>query len=122
MNAEHSSAFWTFPAYSFLFDKRIHSQRLDRFEVFDHAHPVFSSIALVNMLDARAGELGTIHAQPRLDVFEILAVLNAATDAGNGGLFRIIPIAAGAVLLLPKISHAESAIHTTGGDEKGSDF
>jgi hypothetical protein len=74
------------------------------------------------MLDARAGELGTIHTQPRLDVFEILAVLNAAPHTGNGGLFRIIPIAAGTMFLLPKISHAESAIHAAGSDEKRSDF
>lgn len=121
MNAEHSSAFWTFPAYSFLFDKRIHSQRLDRFEVFDHAHPIFGTITFIDMLDACAWKSGTIHTQPGLDIFEVLTILNAAADTGNGWLLRIIPIAAGAMFLLPKVSHAESAIHSAGGDEKGRD-
>ena len=122
MNAEHSSAFWTFPAYSFLFDKRIHSQGLDRLEIFNHAHPIFGSITFVNVLNACAWILGTVHTQPGLDIFEGFAIFDPAPHAGNRWLLGIIPVTAGAMFLFPKISHAQSAIHAAGGDEKCSDF
>jgi hypothetical protein len=66
--------------------------------------------------------LVTIHAQAGFDLFEAFTILNAAAHTGNGWLLGILSIAAGTVLLLPKIGHAHSAIHAAGSDEKGSDL
>jgi hypothetical protein len=113
-----AAAFWARPARAFLRDKCGHSHRSDRFKILDHAHAVFCPIAFVNMLDARAWELGAFHTQPGLRFLEIFTISNAAGNTMGGCLFGIIPVASRAWFVLSQIGAAHPAIHATGSDVK----
>ena len=116
VDANSSAAFWALPALFFFFDKRGKPMESDEFQVFKHAHAIFCSIPFVQMLQAGAGDLRAFTAKAGLGLLNLRTIFNLAVKT-HGGLIRIIDIAAWTMTFPAQISHANSAIHSAGGDQ-----
>ncbi len=115
VDAKHASAFGAFPAGLLLFDKIADALGFYEGEVFEHAHAISGAVALVQMLQPLAG-IG-------FAVKTVFPPAPAWLPAKFDGAFSAIPrlVRAGeraplAVVCLPEVRQANSAIHAAGRD------
>jgi len=92
-----------------------YAELLDVLKIVNHAHAVFDSIPLIQMVQAGAREGVTIEAVLDSISSSLLAVLDLTCDTG----FWFVAVAAaatGACLLISYISNTEATVHSTGGN------
>lgn len=114
MDAIYFIAFY--PALLFVRQEFFYSMLTDVFQIINHAHLVFGPVALVQLFNPGTGEGVAFKAVLPLIFFQFGTVFNMAVSAAF--LFvDVITSAPGAVFLCSNKSHAQRAIHATGGDE-----
>ena len=84
-------------------------------EIINHAHAIFSSIALIQMVQPGAREAITTEAVLDFGVHNFLTVLDSACDT-NFCFEAVVASAAGAWFLISCVCDAEAAIHSAGSD------
>jgi hypothetical protein len=120
MNADYGTALRTLPAGLLPRDKPFQAQIAYDSKIFNHAHAVPGPVTLVQLPQARAGELGTFRTERLGEAPFFTAQLDPAGDT-IPGLIGIVIIAAQASILLPEIANAETAIHPAGGNHSWMD-
>ena len=93
-----------------------YAELLDVFKIVNHAHAVFDSIPLIQMVQAGAREGVTIEAVLDSIFSSLLAVLDLTCDTGFW-FVAVVAQTTGACLLISCICNAEATVHSTGGDE-----
>lgn len=116
MHAKEQGACWAGPRGGFLRHKPFDSHRLDPLQVGDDAHGIPGPIAVVQMPQMRARELGAGKAELVFPGGRLLAVLDRTSNA-RVRFVAIVPAAARARLPLSNVSAAQPTIHTTRCDE-----
>lgn len=85
-------------------------------EIFDHAHAVFGSVALIKLLQAGAGKLFAADAELCLAALYPVTVFDSARQSAY--LFNgIVTSAPRAYILLSRIGHAQPAAHSARSDQ-----
>lgn len=116
MHAHDAAAARTAPPGLFVFDESIKAARTDALQVFEHAHAVFRSVPLIQLLQPPAGKAFALVAKAGMVVFNSFAILDNAPEAGRHFL-GIITAAAGTPALFAEVSQADAAIHPAGRNE-----
>ncbi len=115
MNIYRAITFGARPSCHFGINKFANSKILDIFQIFNHAHVVSGAVSFIQMLQVGTGEIIALIAEFSVAVFEISAGFNLTLYAGNR--FVAVNPAAGAMILLTQIRHADAAVHAAGGDK-----
>jgi hypothetical protein len=115
MHTEYFTTFWASPPFFFISNEMPYAEFSNFLKIFDHAHAIFGSITLIQMLQPIAGKAVTCEAVPDLGVYHLLAVLDSAFDAGYR-FEAIVTSAPGAWLLIFLKCAAKAAIHSAGSD------
>jgi hypothetical protein len=85
-------------------------------QIFEHAHVVAGPVSLVQLLHARTGKLLTLKTKSWFCILDVFTIFDPALDA-IGGLVNVRASAAGTFVFFSQISQANTAVHSTGGDE-----
>ena len=112
MDADHLAARWTGPPLLLGFEEMPYAGLAYALEVFNHAHAVFGSVPLIQVVQAGAGKAVTTEAVLSSAFGYFVAGLDAADNAG----FRfagVVAPAAGTGLAVPHIGPAKPAVHST---------
>ena len=119
--ADGLAAFRAAPLFLFLFEEALDAVIPDEFKVFDHAHVVPGAVALIQVFQAAAGELGALVAKPHPSLaqqgalpFHEGAVLAARQAAGAVLLAEPLLLQ---VVLHRQVTDAERAVHAAGSDQ-----
>ena len=89
-------------------------------EIVNHTNAVLGPIALIQVIQPFAGKTFTAEAIPDVTLPYLLAVLDAACDAGF--LFdAVVASATGACLLISRIRATEATVHSTGSNQRRLD-
>ena len=120
MDTDSAAAVGASPADFFVCDKLPNAEPLDVFEILDSARVVSGSIPLVHVLDLLAGETITLKTKLQIPLLKDFAVLDFASEDADGFIGVFHP-ATWAGVFVSQISHAGSAIHSAGGDERDFD-
>ncbi len=114
VHADKPSALRACPALKLLSEKRLHAVIAYKRKVFQHAHAVFRTVALIKLLYTRAELFASAAIAPAVYLREV-AVFNGTPRA----VFKryIVAAAAFAVPFLALVSHTQRAVHTTGSNE-----
>lgn len=120
MNAEQLTARGTGPSFLFVSHKAPYPIFLDVLKIVDHAHAIFSSIALVQVIQPVARKPVTAETVPDRTLPYLFTVLDQAGDAGFW-LDAVVAPATGASILLSCIGDTKAAVHSTGSDHLCSD-
>jgi hypothetical protein len=116
VNANDASASGA-PILHLLRRKKIsHTILCNLLQVLHHAHIVFGSVSLIQMFQILAGKIVTSKTEPYFAFVNSLAVLNLASNNGNGFVGTCCP-ATGAFVFFSQIGHANATVHTTGCDQ-----
>ena len=115
VNADQMAAAGAFPAGLFPFCEFSNACIPDVFEVFDHAHAIFGSVAFIQLFESGAGIGWAGETEPSASR-ELFAVLDSTSDAACGLVF-VTPPASGASVLFPYIGITDTAVHTAGSDQ-----
>jgi hypothetical protein len=102
------------PSYIFVLQKFSHTEFLNIFKIFDHAHIVFGPVSFVQMFQIIAREISAFKTKLCTAFLENFAGLDFTSHAGD----RFIGVrcsAAGTFIFLSQISHANAAVHSAGG-------
>ena len=118
MNADRCPATWTRPLGLFIPDKTLYSRSAYGLEVLNHAHPIFRPVTLVDVCQQFARKAWTVAAVTGFASNPALTFLDAASDAGLR-LATIVAPATGTRIPSPRVCSAQSAVHTTGRDQRG---
>jgi hypothetical protein len=110
MDADSAAAGGAGPSALFGADKSPDTGFLNISQVFDHAHVVFSTVSLIQMLHCRARERTALKAELESALLHGGTVQYFAPHAGNG-FSGILSPAPGAPVPLPQVGHAEPAVH-----------
>jgi hypothetical protein len=97
VNTDRAAAFRAGPSDLFICDKLSDPQFFNIFEIFDHAHGIFGSIPLIQMLQTGAWELFTLKAKSRFHVLKVFAIFDFAPNARDG-FIDVISSTAGAFI------------------------
>jgi len=90
-------------------------------KISDHAHAVFCSISLIQLLEPFTGKIFTGRKTKfSPGSFQFFAVLYNALNA-RLRFIRIGSIASDAVMILALVGHTECAIHSAGSNEETGD-
>jgi hypothetical protein len=108
------------PSDFFVRDKLPNAEPLDAFEVLDGAHVVSGAISFIHVLHLLAREAVAFKAKFQVSLLKDFAVLDLAPEDADGFVSVFHP-ATWAGVFVPQISHAGSAIHSAGSDERGFD-
>jgi hypothetical protein len=116
VDTDGAAAFRARPSDFFVCDKLPNAKLLDIFEVLDGAHVISGSIPLIHVLHLLAGKPLAFKAELQIPLLKDFAVLDFAPEDADGfvGVFHPAPRAG---VFVSQVSHAGSAIHSTGGDE-----
>jgi hypothetical protein len=120
VDTDGAAAVWASPSDFFVCDKLPNSKFLDVFEVLDHAHVVFGSIPLIQMFHSFAREAAAFKTKFCIPLLQDFTVFDLAPDNADGFVGIFHP-ATRAGVFVSQISHAGSAVHSAGGDERGFD-
>jgi hypothetical protein len=82
MNTNYFAALWTSPPFNFVSDEMSYAELPDFFEIVDHAHAIFGSIPLIQMVQPCARKAVTSKAILDFCVHDLLTVLDMACKAG----------------------------------------
>ena len=88
------------------------------FQIIDHAHAIFGSIPLVQMVQPGAGKTIAAETEFGSGVRHLFAVLDPAQGAGFRFEAAVNP-AAGAWFLISCVCTAEAAVHSAGSNQSG---
>jgi hypothetical protein len=113
--ADYAAALWTFVFSFLLCDEGVDPVVLYEFQVLEHAHVIFRAIAFVQLFQSSAAFFA-IEAKRRFARCYRLTVFNPASKARRH-LVRIVPAAAGTLVLLSQICHANPTVHAAGRDQ-----
>ena len=116
MNTNHFTAAVTSPFFILAPQKPPYSELLYMGQVFNHAHAVLRSIALVEMCQARTGKLVAIEAESDLLHSQFAAILYSTQYACLCFRGALEP-ATRARLLLSCVGRAKAAIHSARRDQ-----
>lgn len=93
---------------------------LDVLKIVNHAHAIFGSITLIQVIQPVARKPVTAETVLDFTLPYLLTVLDSACDAGFW-FDAVVAPAAGACLLISRIRAAEATVHSTGGNQRRSD-
>ena len=116
VHADDHPARWTGPALLLGFEEMPYAGLAYALEVFNHAHTVPGSVALIEVVQAGAGEALATEAVLASAFGYSFAGLDSACNAG----FRfagVVTPAAGTGLAVPHIGPAEPAVHSARRDQ-----
>jgi len=119
MNTDHLSAPGADPPFFFISDETTYPKLPDVFQIIDHAHDVFGSITLIQMLQPFAGKTVTSEAVTDFPLRYLLTVLDSACDAGCF-FDAVVAPTSGAYIDVSYICMAKAAVHSTGSDQRCS--
>jgi hypothetical protein len=116
VDTDSATAIGASPPDLFICDKLPNSKLLDVFEILDHAHVVSGSIPFIHVLHLLAGKPLAFKTKLCIPLLNHFAVLDLAPEDADGlvGVFHPAPRAG---VFVSQVSHAGSAVHSTGGDE-----
>jgi len=119
MNAQKGAALWTRPSQLLGCDEELKANLLNLEEVLCHAHEVLAAISLVELIQPSTGETGAIEARrARAAGYGVTGLdLARQTVSRLGG---VIPVAAGATVLVSEMAPAQTTIHAARRDQVGS--
>jgi hypothetical protein len=120
MNTDQLAAPGTCPPFLLLSDEQSYAELLYLHETVDHTHSILGSIALVQVIQPVAGKTFTAEAVPDVTLSYLLAVLDAASDAGFW-FDAVISPAAGTCLFIPLIRPTEATVHSAGSNQRRAD-
>ena len=116
MNTDRAAAVRAGPSDLFIGHKLPDSEPADVLEILEHTHVVPGPVSLVQLLHAGTGKLLTLKTKSRFHILEVFTIFDPALDA-IGGLMNVRASAAGTFVFFSQISQANTAVHSTGGDE-----
>ena len=117
MNAQQLTALGTGPLFLFAFHKMSDSALLYVYKIFDHTHSILGSITLIQVMQPVARKPVTSEAIPDLILTSLLTVLDPAQNTGLW-FYAVVAPAAGAWILISRISDTEWTVHSTGSDQR----
>jgi hypothetical protein len=120
MNTEQLPAFGTSPPLLLVSNEMSYAELLYAYEIVDHAHSVFGSVAFIQVIQPVAREPDTTEAVPGFALPYCLTVLDSAGDAGFW-FDAIVTSATGAWALVSGICDAETTVHATGSNQHRRD-
>ena len=115
MNTEELTAFRAAPPFFFVSDEMPYAKISYALKIADHAHAIFGSIPLIQMIQPVARKAVTTKAVLDFGVHYLITVLDSTYDAG----FRfeaVVTSATGAWFLISCECATETAIHSAGSD------
>lgn len=115
MNTECLTAFRAAPPFFFAFDEMPYAKFSDVLQIFNHAHAIPGSVALIQVVQSGAREAITTEAVLDFGVHHLLTALDPAHDA-NFRFEAVVTSATGAWVLISRVCDAEAAIHSAGSD------
>ena len=116
VDADQLSALNACPLLLFVSDEAPYAGGLYAFEILDHAHAVFRSVALIKLFQPGAGKLFAADAELCLTALYPVTVFYSARQSAY--LFNgIITPTTRAYILLSRISHAQPAVHPARSDQ-----
>jgi hypothetical protein len=115
VNTEYLTAFRAAPPFFFVSNEMPYPESSNVLEVADHAHAIFDSIPLIQMVELDAREAVTTEAVFDFGVHYLLTVLDSTCDAGCR-FVAVLTSATGAWFLISCVCAAEAAIHSAGSD------
>jgi len=89
-------------------------------KIVDHAHAVFGSITLIQVIEPVARKPATAETVPGFTLPYLLTVLDSACDAGFW-FDAVVASATGAGLLISCIRATEATVHSTGSNQRRPD-
>jgi len=104
------AAFWTGPFFFFFSDEFSYAELLDIFLILNHAHGIFCSVSLVQLLHSGTGKCITVKTEFGFELFSLFAHSYPAANT-SFRLIRVNQRAAGAFIFLPDITDTQPAIH-----------
>lgn len=110
VDADQIAALWAGPLLLFVSDEASYPIFLNVFEIFDHAHAVFGSVAFIELLEPGAGKLFTADAELRFAALYSFAGFYM-TYYACFWFVGIVGPAAGASIFFSRIGHAQPAVH-----------
>lgn len=113
MNAYGAAAFRTCPFCLFAFKKHMHSCFFYERQIFNHAHVVFCSVALIKLFQSFAWEFVAVETKFAI---QFRAVFYNASHTGRAFSF-VGAYAAATLILCAEKSHAEAAVHAARRNE-----
>jgi hypothetical protein len=116
VNTDRAAAFRAGPSDLFICDKFPNPKFPNIFEILDHAHGIFGSIPLIQMLQTGAWELFTLKAKSRFNVLEKFTIFDFASNT-RGAFINVSSSTARTFVFLSQISHAKAAVHSAGSNE-----
>ena len=119
MNAQKGSALRTRPSQLLSCDEELKTDLLNPEKVLYHAHAVLAAISLVELTQPSAGETGAVETRRARAAGYGVAGLDLArqTVSRLGG---VIPVAAGATVLVSEMAPAQTTVHAARCDQVGS--
>jgi hypothetical protein len=120
VDTDGAAAFGASPSDFFVCDKLPNAKPLDVFEILYGAHVVSGSISLIHVFHLLAGKTVTLEAELQIPLLKHFTVLDFAPEDADGFVGVFHP-ASWAGVFVSQISHASSAVHSAGGDERGFD-
>jgi len=120
MDTEQLTALRTGPAFLFIACEMSYTEFLYVHEIFNHAHAVFGSIALIQVPQPVAGKPVTAETVPGFTLPDLLTVFDSACGAGFW-FGAVVAPAAGACLLISYIRGTETTVHATRSNQRRPD-
>ena len=120
MNTYQLAALGTGPPFLFVSNEMSYAELLYVHEIVNHTHSILGSITLIQVIQPVARKPVTAEAVLDFTLPYLFTVLDSACDAGFW-FDAVVASATGACLLIPSISATETAVHSTGGNQRRSD-
>ena len=119
MDAQKGTALRTRPSHPLSGDKRLKANLLNPEEVLSHAHAVLRPVSLVELTQSSAGKTAAVETRRARAAGYGVTRLDLArkTVSRLGG---VIPVAAGATVLVSEMAPAQTTVHAARCDQVGS--
>jgi hypothetical protein len=108
------------PADFFVRHKLPNAKPLDVFEILDCAHVVSGSIPFIHVFHLLAGKTVAFKTKLCIPLLQHFAVFDLAPENADGFVGVFLP-ASKAGVFVSQVSHAGTAVHSAGGDERDFD-
>jgi len=121
MNTNYLATLGASPLFLFVFNEISYAELSYIFEIVNHTHNVLGSIAIIQVVQYDTGKAITTKTILDSTFYYFLTILDSARDAD----FRfqtVVTSATGACLPISRISTAEAAVHSTGRNQRCSNF
>ena len=118
MDTDGAAAVGASPTDFFVCHKLPNAEPLDVFEILDGAHVVSGPIPFIHVLHLSAGKAVTFKTKLYIPLLKDFTVFDLAPEDADGFVWVFHP-ATWADVFVSQISHAGSAVHSAGSDERG---